>query len=1470
MRVARRILHAVILVLTLIVGATAAAIIVSQTAWFKNWLRGYIVAEANNYLNGKLSIQRLGGNLFFGVELENVGVSMDGSEVVAVEDLGLDYNVFELITKGLSVDNIRLTRPTVYLRRDGDTWSIARLVKKQEQEADRQGPQFPIAIDDIGISDATIVIDDPVGTSGVDVPDRIDRIDAKLAFKYEPVRYSIEISHVSFRASQPELALNALSGGVSVKDDTLYVDKLALRTAESSVLIDGAVQQYLATPQLNLQVTSDKLSLPEIARVVPALAGIDLQPAFEFRLNGPLDRLGVDMNVRSSAGQVAGQFVADIKAPGQAVRGDVRVRHLNLAPLLKNPAQKSDLTADLHADITADDLSNLDSLKGTASLRAPRVVAAGYTVDNIQANASLDGRRVTIDGKASAYGAGATARGLVTIPRGDDPLAFDLRGRASHLDLARLPRNLKVPPARTDVTADYRAAGTVPQDPRQRRITADATFAESTLPGARIAQGSTAGITMNGAALSYRADATVNDLDLQQVGEAFDVPALADARYQSSINAHVTADGTGTTPTEMNLTASGTISESTLMGGRVPQLAFAATVADDTAHVTANGTFADFNPAVASGKPAMEGTVAGRLDADATVTGLSGGVTVDNVAATAQLTLDPSTVGGIAITSASLDADYREQTGQIRTLEVVGRDVNLTAAGTVALNDTGQSDLTFHADSPRLAEIGKLFDVPIEGIAKVDGTITGNRTELQAHGTLSADGLKYQENGALSVDSTYSVKVPELAFDRAAVDADTKATFVTVGGQNINQLTAKTTYADKTVTFQATAAQPQRTLDAGGSLLLHPDHQEVHLTSLALEAGQQRWVIPADTPATIRYAADAIEVESFRLQSGDQQITAGGQFGRPGDTLKVTLDNIDLAGVDALLLREPQFSGRLNASADISGTKTAPAVAGKFDVNQGGFRQFRYDTLAGTVDYESSGITLDTRLQQNATQWITAKGYLPTSLFSAPATGAANDATARVTSHVEPSTPADRVDLTIESSPLDLALIQGFTTAVKDVQGTLEAHVRVTGSAQDPHPEGTLSIANGAVTVEPTGVSYSNIAGNVELQPERVHISQITVLDNHQSALSVTGDLGLHAREVGAFQIWINADDFKVIDNKMGNVRIQSAVSLAGQLRSPIVQGYLGVTTGEINLDEIIALIGASPYPTQAAGDAGNTTAVLAQATPAPAPSSPFSALRMNLQLNVPNDLVVKASSLQTPGSPISLGALNITLGGDITATKDPGDTVRLVGAVNTIRGNYDFQGRRFEILRDGTIRFEGLDQINPALDIRTRRLIQGVEARVNVRGTMQKPEIELSSTPPLEQADILSLIVFNQPLNQLGEGQQVSLAQRAQSIATGAVAGQLAQSIGNALNLDTFEINVAPENGGGPELTLGQQVGQNLYVKVQQGLGEQSSTNFILEYEINRWLRLQTNVLQGSSAQQSVFRRLQGSGADLIFTFSY
>jgi len=54
------------------------ALIVSQTPWFRDWLRRYIVRESKQYLNGELSIGHLDGNLLFGADLSNVAVDVSG------------------------------------------------------------------------------------------------------------------------------------------------------------------------------------------------------------------------------------------------------------------------------------------------------------------------------------------------------------------------------------------------------------------------------------------------------------------------------------------------------------------------------------------------------------------------------------------------------------------------------------------------------------------------------------------------------------------------------------------------------------------------------------------------------------------------------------------------------------------------------------------------------------------------------------------------------------------------------------------------------------------------------------------------------------------------------------------------------------------------------------------------------------------------------------------------------------------------------------------------------------------------------------------------------------------------------------------------------------------------------------------------------------------------------------------------
>ena len=145
MRALRRILQVVTFVGTLMVGVLALALIVSQTPWFRDWLRRYIVRESKQYLNGELTIGGLDGNLLFGADLADVAVDVSGDRVVAVKGVQIDYNVFTFLSQGLTLQQIKIDHPVLHVERDANGWNLARLVKRQEQEADRQGPMRPVS-----------------------------------------------------------------------------------------------------------------------------------------------------------------------------------------------------------------------------------------------------------------------------------------------------------------------------------------------------------------------------------------------------------------------------------------------------------------------------------------------------------------------------------------------------------------------------------------------------------------------------------------------------------------------------------------------------------------------------------------------------------------------------------------------------------------------------------------------------------------------------------------------------------------------------------------------------------------------------------------------------------------------------------------------------------------------------------------------------------------------------------------------------------------------------------------------------------------------------------------------------------------------------------------------------------------------------------------------------------------------------
>ena len=129
----------------------------------------------------------------------------------------------------------------------------------------------------------------------------------------------------------------------------------------------------------------------------------------------------------------------------------------------------------------------------------------------------------------------------------------------------------------------------------------------------------------------------------------------------------------------------------------------------------------------------------------------------------------------------------------------------------------------------------------------------------------------------------------------------------------------------------------------------------------------------------------------------------------------------------------------------------------------------------------------------------------------------------------------------VTSSPISLGLIGAFAPQITKVSGTVQADVRVTGAARDPHLGGGIDIRNGAFTIaDLTNGGYTGLDTRITLAPDRVRLEEFSLMDEHQHTLRVSGELAVHQRQIGGVQIAIKSDQFEIIDNALADIKLNS------------------------------------------------------------------------------------------------------------------------------------------------------------------------------------------------------------------------------------------------------------------------------------------------------------------------------------------
>ena len=173
---------------------------------------------------------------------------------------------------------------------------------------------------------------------------------------------------------------------------------------------------------------------------------------------------------------------------------------------------------------------------------------------------------------------------------------------------------------------------------------------------------------------------------------------------------------------------------------------------------------------------------------------------------------------------------------------------------------------------------------------------------------------------------------------------------------------------------------------------------------------------------------------------------------------------------------------------------------------------------------------------------------------------------------------------------------------------------------------------------------------------------------------------------------------------------------------------------------------------------------------------------------------------------------LDAELGG---AVRLGGTTAQVIpsGRFSLIRGRLDILQQRFD-LDEGSITLEG--DFTPFISlVASTTARDGTLIRIIIEGPASEPVVTFASTPELPQDEVLSRLIFDQPLDEITPFQAVQLAAAVSTLA-GRGGGGLIDGFRTDLGLD--DLDITTDDDGDVAVRAGKYLTENVYTDVTVG----------------------------------------------------
>lgn len=1340
------------------------------------------VAYANGRIQGTLTVGEVGGSFLGGLVVNDVRLAdPDGSPVITARRLGVQYRVRDLLRGRIVFGRLIVDQPNADLVQPepGAPFNISRSLRASQEGGG--GLQPLIAFADVQITEGRLQVRTPWTPGDTSVPEvepgpsgplRVRRFEGIQAlFPY--VRLSspfpreddvvLLTREFEVTSTDPAVRITDAEGRVSIFGDSLTLALNEVALPASRLELSGSIGWAEGDLRYGLAGEADGARLDDVRGLVPALPeGLEGDGRFTVRSRGSdvLAVVGDDLDLRGrDAGRLRGRL-GMVFGPGD--RWQFEGTELQL------------------------DTFDLEYVRGYLdTLPVAGRVTGRVTFDGPgeQLHVSWDGefRDALVEGRPVS---GARAEGMLMLG-GDEGAVFrDFGLEDADISLATIQRMV---PA---VTLLGRVRGTGVLNGAWRNATYEGSL--------RYAHGPRPGTEAQGAVrLDTRGDTLALSADLQ-------LDSLRLESFRSSYPA---------------FTLRGAWSGRVALEGRLDSLVMRADVTGPAGGVSGEGAlvlladrkgmrrldlhlrqvdasvFDDRAPATnLTGQVIGQGTVGPDGDADFLF-----------VAA-----LDSTVVRGITIDSAGAQVRLTDEAVTVDTLRMWGAALQMDVRGRLAIGDGDRRDtLRFLARTSSLAALEPVLapllgplevdeDTPLPtGSAQVAGQIVGSLAAYLVVADIDLQGLR---RGELYVargggTATWVSASRTLRFDGSVDSAQ-------VGGVAMAGAQLRLHGRPDSLNWQGRSRFGRDGAWLGGGTWRAEDAARlITIDSLRVLLASGPWSVDTAAAAVVDDSGLVFTGVTFARARPPGRVTVQGRLPLRGTAdLVASVEALPIQDIWVLLQRDPEeVGGELGGTVRLRGTARAPEASFDLALREGVFGEFRAPIVEASAEYARQELTGVVDLWRRGERILNVDLALPVDL------ALANVARRQLPGPIRVQARAQGVDL---------ALLEATTPMVRQMQGTLDADVGITGSWERPELTGTLALRDGAATYPALGVRHEQMNGRLRLSGDRIYVEQLS-LRSGQGAADITGSVRLAELSRPILDLTVNAREFRAIDvSGFLSLTATADLQLDGPLYNAALRGSATATRGVLYFADLITkdIVNLQDTLFQEFVD---TTLLRRQGLGPEFESRFLDSLRIDsLSVEMGREFWLRSSEA------------NIQLAGRVFVSKLR-EQYRIDGALEAPRGAYRLQlglgtTREFTVTR-GEVRYFGTPDLNADLDIDARHVVRTVRREdvtvfVHIGGTLYEPELTLSSDirPAISESEIISYLLVGAPSFQAGLGatrfetrlisQQVlgALSQRV----LGALSSQLEYALISDLGLpvDYLQIRQATGDFSGAEFAVGKQ----------------------------------------------------------------